>query len=231
MARKIEVVPYDPNWPRMFREEAKKIRRTLGKNCVAVHHIGSTAVKDLKAKPTIDILAVVKDLSQVDAVNQKMEVLGYECMGENGIPGRRFFAKGGDERTHHVHVFEESNESQIQRHLAVVQYLSANEQRREEYAELKTYLAEAYPEDPEGYCEGKAYFVSQLEQEALSHYQQPEEEQEDSTGGQRSIAVSMGMAVGLLLGVTVFHNIGAGLCVGLVIGIIIGFVRSKKNKK
>lgn len=65
----IVVVDYDPQWAEMFRAEAAKIKEILGKNCVAVYHIGSTAVEGLAAKPIIDIMPVVTDLAQDDRVN------------------------------------------------------------------------------------------------------------------------------------------------------------------
>lgn len=218
MARKVEVVPYDPAWPTIFKGESKLLKSALGRNCMAIFHIGSTAVPGMMAKPIIDILVSVKDLSQVDACNDKMADLGYEALGENGIEGRRFFRKGGEQPTHHVHIFENSNQAQIQRHLAVVEYLTGNERRREEYSELKTYLAAAYPEDIDGYMEGKAYFVSQLEQEALNSREETQEEEESSG---RSIPVSLGMCIGLVLGLTVFNNIGIGLCVGLCLAMAV----------
>ena len=134
MARKIEVVDYNPEWEKQFKEEAKKIKAILGKNCVEIHHIGSTSVKGLKAKPVIDIMPVVKDISLVDGQNAQFEALGYECMGEFGIPGRRFYRKGGDNRTHHIHIFQKDNTAQIQRHLAVRDYLRSNKEKAEEYA-------------------------------------------------------------------------------------------------
>lgn len=213
MARKVEVVPYDPAWPAAFKGESKLLRSVLGRNCMEIFHIGSTAVPGMMAKPIIDILVSVKDLGKVDQCNEKMTDLGYEALGENGITGRRFFRKGGEQPTHHVHIFENSNQDEIQRHLAVVEYLCAQERRREEYSELKTYLAQAYPEDIEGYMEGKAYFVSQLEQEALHAREETQSEEEEKTG--RSVSVSLGMLIGLVLGLTVFDNIGVGLCVGL----------------
>jgi len=218
MARKVEVVPYDPAWPAIFKGESKLLKASLGKNFIAICDIGYTAVPGMMAKPIIDILVSVKDLSKVDECSDKMADLGYEALGENGIPGRRFFRKGGEQPTHHVHIFENSNQSEIQRHLAVVEYLGSHERRREEYSELKSYLAQAYPEDIDGYMEGKAYFVSQLEQEALNSQEESQEE-EDNTG--RSIPVSMGMGIGLVLGLTVFDNIGIGLCVGLCIAMAV----------
>ena len=122
--RTIEVVDYRPEWEKMFQEEEKKIRKILGKNCIAVYHIGSTSVKGLPAKPIIDIMPVVKDISLVDAHDPEFRALGCDCRGEFGIPGRRFYAKGGDHRTHHIHIFEKSSEADIKRHLAVRDYLS-----------------------------------------------------------------------------------------------------------
>lgn len=145
MARKIEVVDYRPEWDTMFKVESKKIKKILGKNCVGVYHIGSTSVKGLPAKPIIDIMPVVKDISLVDAHNGEFEALGYECRGEFGIPGRRFFAKGGDNRTHHIHIFEQSNQTDIQRHIAVRDYLNAHSDTAAEYAALKKKLAAEFP--------------------------------------------------------------------------------------
>lgn len=164
----VRVVGYDPRWPQMFAEEAEKIQKILGGNCVAVHHIGSTSVPNLAAKPIIDILPVVRELRLVDEKNAGFEALGYECMGEFGIPGRRYFRKGGDERTHQIHIFAQASAHDIARHLAVRDYLRAFPQEAAAYGELKRRLARQYPEDIDGYCDGKDAFVRALEQRALA---------------------------------------------------------------
>ena len=105
MPQHLTVVEYDPEWLRMFECEAAVIRRILGANCVAVNHIGSTAVPGLAAKPVIDIMPVVKSLADVDLQAGEFAKHGYGYMGEFGIAGRRYLRKGGDERTHQVHVF------------------------------------------------------------------------------------------------------------------------------
>ena len=58
--RKIEVIPYDPHWSEQFDSEAGQIKEVLSENCVAIHHVGSTSVPGLAAKPKIDIIVVVK---------------------------------------------------------------------------------------------------------------------------------------------------------------------------
>ena len=91
---KVEVVDYNPEWPILFREEAEKIKGILGDELIEIHHIGSTSVENLKAKPIIDIMPVVRDITKIDAYNKEFEVLGHEPKGEFGIVGRRFFRKG-----------------------------------------------------------------------------------------------------------------------------------------
>lgn len=164
---KVIVTAYDETWPALFEEEAKKIKEILGSHCKAIHHIGSTAVKGLKAKPIIDILPIVDNIFEVDVYNSDFEALGYECMGEFGIPGRRYFRKGGDNRTHQVHMFEEGNKKDIQRHLALRDYLRSHPEDALAYGALKEKLASRFPDDIEAYCDGKDEFVKELERKAM----------------------------------------------------------------
>lgn len=170
MLNYIKIVEYSPEWEEMYERESGLISGILGNELVEIHHIGSTAVKGLAAKPVIDIMPVVKNIERVDRHNAEFEKLGYECMGELGIAGRRFFRKGGDNRTHHIHIFEESNRQDITRHLAVRDYLRTHEDARQAYGELKSKLAKLYSQDIEAYCDGKDDFVKSMEREALRWY-------------------------------------------------------------
>jgi len=161
MARIIEVVPYNSHWPQMFEAEAALIKKALGNNCIAIHHIGSTAVPGLSAKPVIDILPVVKSLIEVDRKAEAMQQIGYQALGEYGIPLRRFFQKGGDLRTHHVHVFEKSNPA-IRRHLQFRDWLRSHPEDAKAYQELKLELASKFPNDSESYVKGKAAFIQSI---------------------------------------------------------------------
>lgn len=167
MAQHIVVVEYNPEWMEIFKMEARKIKAILGENCVAIHHIGSTSVAGLSAKPIIDIMPIVYSLEDVDKVAAEFERIGYEYMGELGIAGRRYLRKGGDERTHQIHMFSENNTVAIERHLAVRDYLRTHKDVCAKYAALKKELAQRYPYDIDGYCEGKDEFVQQMEKEAL----------------------------------------------------------------
>jgi len=89
-------------------------RRTKAACGVAevICRIGSTAIPGIYAKPIIDLLVEVKDIIKVDEQSSAMESLGYEVMGEFGIPDRRYFRKDSQEgvRTHHIHTFEVGSE-------------------------------------------------------------------------------------------------------------------------
>lgn len=167
MAQHIIVIDYDPCWEQQYLAEAKTIRAILGENCTAIFHIGSTAVKGLKAKPIIDIMPVVRDIAAVDEKQGAFEGIGYEYLGEFGMACRRYLRKGGDERTHQVHIFQETDRANIERHLAVRDFLRAHGEIARQYGALKETLARQYPYDIEGYCDGKEAFVKDLERQAL----------------------------------------------------------------
>jgi GrpB-like predicted nucleotidyltransferase (UPF0157 family) len=160
--RNIKVISYNPNWPLLFREEATLIKKALGENCLTIHHIGSTAVPGLAAKPVIDMIPIVKDIRLVDQANAAMEALGYEAKGEFGILFRRYFQKGGDARTHNLHIYEEGN-PEIDRHLIFRNWLRVHDDDRDAYARLKQDLAQKFSNDILSYCLGKEQFVATIQ--------------------------------------------------------------------
>ena len=76
--------------------------------------------------------------------------------------------EGGDERTHHIHIFEKNSQAEIKRHLAVRDYLRSHPDTAREYGDLKKQLAARYPHDNDGYCDGKEAYMRDLAQKALS---------------------------------------------------------------
>ena len=170
MRQHITVTEYNPLWPQKFQAESRLIRGILADNCLAIYHIGSTAVPGLAAKPIIDIMAVVKSLVQVDDAAEDFSQIGYEYLGEFGIAGRRYLRKGGEERTHQIHIFQADDWANIGRHLAFRDYMRFHEKERAEYAKIKTELAQRFPYDIDGYCDGKEHFVREMERAALSQF-------------------------------------------------------------
>ncbi|MGM0890811.1 MAG: GrpB family protein [Bacillota bacterium] len=91
--------------------------------------------------------------------------MGYEPKGENGITGRRYFPKGKDNRTHHLHIFQVESE-QIKIHLDFKEYLIKNPVEAKKYGELKINLANQFPNEHNKYQERKQQFVSELADKA-----------------------------------------------------------------
>jgi GrpB-like predicted nucleotidyltransferase (UPF0157 family) len=83
MTRIIEVVDYDPNWVAAFEKEAATLNAIFGDRLLAVHHIGSTSVRGLAAKPVIDILVVLDDTKDINSFDAAMEAVGYRVRGES----------------------------------------------------------------------------------------------------------------------------------------------------
>lgn len=163
--RKVEVVPYNHQWPQIFEEEAGKIKTIMNENVVGIEHMGSTSIPGMSAKPVIDILVEVNSIEKVDLYKVEMIELGYDPKGENGIPNRRYFSKGGDNRTHHVHIYQTGN-PEIARHLQFRDYLTAHPEDAILYSELKQSLAKQFPADIDQYILGKDALVKELDEKA-----------------------------------------------------------------
>lgn len=156
--RKVAVVDYDAQWPGLFTVERSLLQITLGEVISQIHHVGSTSVVGLAAKPIIDILLEVVDLDELDKLNAAMAQAGYTARGENGIPNRRYFTKGGDQRSHQVHAFA-VGDTQIVKHLAFRDYLIKNKNVADQYAEIKRAAVLASENDIHRYSAFKADFI------------------------------------------------------------------------
>ena len=165
--RKVRVVPHDPAWKEAFEAEAAALRSVLGDEAVAIHHIGSTSVTNLRAKPTVDVLVEAREIGKLDDLEAEMAGRGYEAWGEYGIPGRRFFTRDrGPERLCNIHAFG-AGSPEVERHLAFRDYLARHPETARAYGDLKKDLAERFPADIEAYMEGKDAFIKGTEGDAL----------------------------------------------------------------
>jgi len=163
----VQVVPYDGDWLESFRDEAHKLRAIFAEEILAIHHIGSTSITGMSAKPTIDMLPVVRDIAAVDGFNSRMREAGYIPRGEYGLPSRRFFIRDTrGKRTHNIHIYGQGH-ADIERHLAFRDYLYAFPDIADEYKTLKLALAEKFSNDLDAYCRGKDPFIKRVEQDAL----------------------------------------------------------------
>jgi GrpB-like predicted nucleotidyltransferase (UPF0157 family) len=163
-AEPVAVVDYDPLWPSLFEAESERVRRALGESVLSVEHVGSTAVPDLAAKPVIDMLVGLRTLELPSSAIDAMEALGYEYLGENGLPGRLFFRKGRP-RSHHVHAVLVGGDH-WERHLVFRDYLRTHADEAQAYAEFKRNLARAIDGDRDRYLDGKETYAAALQERA-----------------------------------------------------------------
>lgn len=225
MSGKIEVVDYNPEWKKLFKAEEKSIKKTLGKSCVVIYHIGSTSVKGLRAQPIIDIMLVVKDISDVEIHSSDFATLGYKRMDEYGMQSEVTFIKEENGITYHIIVFAKSNKTDINRCLAVCYYLENHKEDALKYGEFKTKLAEEYMYDSDGYRENKEEFMRELEKKAVKWHEQ------DAHIG---LCISIGLCIGLSLGTSIgllVDNVGMGMAFGNSIGMCLGLAYAFISKK
>ncbi|NMB53058.1 MAG: GrpB family protein [Leptolinea sp.] len=161
---------YSTDWPLEFEREAGRLRRYFKDEIVAIHHIGSTSVPGLAAKPVIDVLPVIRHIEAADALTPLLEKEGYRAWGEYGLAGRRFFTRDRNGyRTHNIHIYGEGNPD-IERHLAFCAYLRAHADARREYEAVKRAAYARFPVNIDGYMECKDGWIKQHEIIALDWF-------------------------------------------------------------
>jgi GrpB-like predicted nucleotidyltransferase (UPF0157 family)/predicted kinase len=156
----VEVVPYDPAWPEQFEAERARIAAALGDLALEIHHIGSTAVPGLDAKPVVDTLVAVRRLDDAVACIAPLQALGYAFIDYPQNADRRFFRKGKP-RSHHLHIVAAGSRS-LADHLAFRDALRADAGLRREYQDLKRALCTRYKQDRATYSESKGAFVRKV---------------------------------------------------------------------
>lgn len=168
----VELVPYSAEWPVLSERELGRLVHALNGLVVAGHHIGSTAVPGLSAKPVVDLLLVVRGIAELDERDAAFRHLGYRCRGENGIAGRRYYTLDDTLtglRQVQVHCFA-AGSSEIERHLAFRDYLRTHPEAARAYEAEKRRCRELHPHDSNAYCDAKAGWIAGVLPLALAHF-------------------------------------------------------------
>jgi GrpB-like predicted nucleotidyltransferase (UPF0157 family) len=171
MSRPVVLSPPQPGWAQLFEREAAMIRAIGGDEILAVHHVGSTAVLGVFAKPIVDIMPVVTSLSRVDELRGAFEAHAYIWKGEHGIERRRYVVREREDENEdltHIHIFEESH-VEVTRHLAFRDFLRAEPKVATEYDELKRALAERFANERQRYQEEKGPFIEDVLRRAMGN--------------------------------------------------------------
>ncbi|WP_282051760.1 GrpB family protein [Phaeobacter inhibens] len=164
------VVAPDPTWPTQAQAEADRWSDSGVDGLIEVHHIGSTAVPGLPAKPIIDLIPVFESEAAMDTARPIIEALGFEWLGEFGLPGRRYCRYDDPEtgkRQVQAHCYVEGSD-EITRHIAFRDALRANAALRAGYAAIKGKCAALHPGDMHGYGDCKSDWVQKIEAHAIN---------------------------------------------------------------
>lgn len=163
----VNLVPYNSKWPLLAQIEMDKIKAAFPRGTVIdIQHVGSTAVKDLAAKPILDIQIATPSLEIMKLIAVTiLQKLGYEYWVSNPDPTRMFFAKGmppyGEKRTHHVHIVEKGSNHWGNK-LLFRDYLRLHRHVAKEYERLKIKLAQKHLYNREKYTEEKSNFINKV---------------------------------------------------------------------
>jgi GrpB-like predicted nucleotidyltransferase (UPF0157 family)/8-oxo-dGTP pyrophosphatase MutT (NUDIX family) len=155
----VQIVPYDAEWPARFLDERAALSAAIGDWAVGgIHHVGSTAVPGLGAKPIIDILVGVRDLKTSRECFNKLAALGYHYAPYRADEMHWFCKPDPARRTHHLHLVP-AGAPRFRDELAFRDYLRGHADAAREYCALKRRLAEEFEHDRETYTAAKADFI------------------------------------------------------------------------
>ena len=166
----IVLASYNPDWARLAAGHADRLS-ALGPILLAVHHIGSTSVPGLAAKPIIDLMPLVSGLAELDRERRRIEALGYQWRGEFGIAGRRYCTLSGDDgaRLVNTHFFAAGSRA-AERHIVFRDYLRAHPDAAAAYAAEKRRARDLHPNDVRAYNDEKDAWIRATEAKALAWF-------------------------------------------------------------
>jgi GrpB-like predicted nucleotidyltransferase (UPF0157 family) len=153
--RAIVICPYDPEWAVRFTEERRKILEALGPAARAVHHVGSTSVEGLAAKPIVDIIVEMDEPDEATFL-APLERAGYELRVRE--PDHWMLRTPAHDV--HVHIWVDADD--VRRHLVFRDRLRTSPADRAAYEALKIELAEQEWEDMNDYADAKSAFFDEI---------------------------------------------------------------------
>ena len=164
----IEIVDYDEDWPIKYAAEANNIRNIISSDLVSIYHIGSTSIRGLRARATIDILIVVKRIELIDELKKQFENLDYDCSKKKENLEGYCFKKKND--SFNLYIFSVDDVNEIERYLAISFYLKEHQDLAIEYADFKANIANKCRNNKK-YFKEKNKFITKIEKDACMWYQ------------------------------------------------------------
>jgi GrpB-like predicted nucleotidyltransferase (UPF0157 family) len=157
----IEIVPYNEEWVHEFASIGRNIREVLGEAAIRIDHIGSTSIRELAAKPVIDIQISVRSLEPVNAYKTLLESIGFMHRSDNPDLTKRYFREIPGFRRTHIHVRERGSWSE-QFALLFRDYLREHPGACDKYVQTKYKLMELYRNEREKYVDGKGPIIWEI---------------------------------------------------------------------
>ena len=153
----IELVPYDPTWPAKFASWRRKLASALGPVARRIDHFGSTSVPGLPAKPVIDIMVRVDDMTQEQLYVPQIEALGVQ-LRQRDDDHRYFRPFAGRPRDVHIHVVNLGSDWG-RKDLLFAAYLRTDATACEEYLRGKVAAVARWADDRIAYTEAKTEVI------------------------------------------------------------------------
>jgi GrpB-like predicted nucleotidyltransferase (UPF0157 family) len=151
-----------PEWVKVFQKMKSLSSEIFGSTVISIEHFGSTSIPNIAAKPIIDMLGLVKSLSEIDEKVAHALPATITCLGENGVAGRRYFVFNLDEEQKgHLHLFESGNREYEDR-IIFRDFLRQDRNAAMQYEQLKIQLCSEHGNDPMAYWMGKQAFVKDV---------------------------------------------------------------------
>ena len=166
----VEIVDHDPKWEENAVNTIKRLRSILGSAAIDIQHIGSTAIRHIKAKPVIDIAVLVRNFEEVLALTPALEKGGFIFRGWEGNEDRQpvfqcgeYIPEKKDMRllTHYIHIVK-AGSRQWDNYINFRDYMNEHPAVASEYETLKMRLEKKYKNDYSGYHKGKQDYISAI---------------------------------------------------------------------
>ena len=157
----VAVEPHDRQWEVAAQQTIAQLREILGDTAVDIQHIGSTSVRNICAKPIIDIAVGVRDFSDILEKNEILEKNGFIFRGQDVHDQYLYVCGDEDSRTHHIHTVIYNSEA-WNNYINMRDYLNCHNEEAQAYSKLKEKLARQYPDDRNRYTELKSGLIAEI---------------------------------------------------------------------
>ena len=166
---KVELLPHDPGWASRAAAESRVLAAVIGPGVTAIHHVGSTAIPEIRAKPILELMPVLARHADLERRRAEIEAIGYVWHGEYGLPGRRYCTKSDavtGARLVHLHCYEDRHPD-IARTLAFRDYLRTHREIAAAYEAEKLRCQCLHVDSSHAYADCKSGWIKKTEADAL----------------------------------------------------------------